>query len=370
MTRAHLALPFAVVLASVALLDARQPPAPSVITLITQYAQGQPDDAVRLAAGIRDLGPLRLRFVQDVPAWIASDPARATERRAAAAAFLLELAAARLVTDWGRLSDLVEFTCAGLRAAGPPSPFELAWDRASMALAGLARARLWLLGEYARLPHQPARRTTPSKRADQYPRHLVHALERFPDDPPLRLARIVAWTWGRDHEPTRNVRPRESRYAADAPLPQREAIVALRPLIDDPVVGPEALVRIAHVYMTMEELPEALAELKQAQARQADRSIRYLSFFSAGRVLEALRRPDEAMAEYTKALEVIPGAESATVALGTLQFVHADREAAVSRLNTVFDRPGAAVDPGRLVGYGSYIHWNALRQAMRAELPR
>ncbi len=36
--------------------------------------------------------------------------------------------------------------------------------------------------------------------------HLMHALERFPDDPQFQLSRVVAWTWGRDGEPIRNVR--------------------------------------------------------------------------------------------------------------------------------------------------------------------
>ena len=152
--------------------------------------------------------------------------------------------------------------------------------------------------------------------------------------------------------------------------PQAEAIVALQPLVDDPVVGPEALVRIGHIHFTMGDHPAALQALGRAQQREAAAAIRYLSFFSAGRVLEALGRPEDAMAQYAKALEAVPGAESATVALGSLEFVHDDREAAVSRLSQVFDRPLAAPDPGRLSGYGSYLHWPELRQALRAELPR
>ena len=349
---------------------ARQPPTAAVTAFITAYAEGRHDEAVAQAAAIGDLGPLRLRFVQDVPAWVASDPALAPRRRAAAAAFLLELTHARLDTDWGRLSDLIEFTCAGLRAAGPASPFELAWHRASMALAGRARARLWLLGEYAQLPHQPPRRRPPAAKPDPNPKHLVHALERFPDDPRLRLAQIVAWTWGRDAEPIRNLRRMDSPFARLRTPPQAEAIVALQGLIDDPLAGPEALVRIGHIRVTMGEPAAALEALQRAQDREASAAIRYLSFFSAGRVLEMLGRPEDAMAQYAKALEVVPGAESATVALGSLQFVHDNRDSAVARLAGVFDRPVAAADPGRLAGYGSFIHWPELRQAMRAELPR
>jgi tetratricopeptide (TPR) repeat protein len=343
-------------------------PSPSIVTLIERYADGHADDAVREAAAIDDLGALRRQYVQDAQAWINLEPALASHRRAAAAAFLLELAHARVESDWGRFSDLVEFTCVALRTAPAPDAFELAWDHASIALASRARARVWLIGPYARLPHQPPRRTTSSSAAKvPTPRHLVHALERYPDDPQLRLARVVAWTWGRDDEPIRNTRWR-SRFDDDE-WPQRETIVALQPLVDDPVVGAEALVRIGHVYVTMNQREEALAAFERAQGRDAATAIRYLAFFSAGRALEALDRPEEAMARYARALEIVPGAESATLALATLQFVRDDRDAAVSRLDAIFNRPSAGTDPGRLIGYGSFIHWPELRDAMRAALP-
>ncbi len=111
-----------------------------LIAILETYLRGQHDEAVARAAALPDLGPLRLRFVQDTPIWINADPAKAAARRAAAAGFIVELAAARLETDWGRLSDLIEFTCAQLlRAGGPATPFERSWHLATTALAGRAR---------------------------------------------------------------------------------------------------------------------------------------------------------------------------------------------------------------------------------------
>ena len=70
-----------------------------------------------------------------------ADPANAEQRRAAVAGFLVELAAARLESDWGRLSDLIEWTCAQLlRASGPPTAFERSWHMATHR-AGRPRAR-------------------------------------------------------------------------------------------------------------------------------------------------------------------------------------------------------------------------------------
>ena len=107
-------------------------------SLLTTYYEGHYDDAVAKAAALPDLGPLRLQFVQRTQAWILADPANAEKRRAAVAGFVVELAAARLEDDWGRFSDLIEWTCAMiLRANGPPTAFERSWHMATTALAGL-----------------------------------------------------------------------------------------------------------------------------------------------------------------------------------------------------------------------------------------
>ena len=96
--------------------------------------------------------------------------------------------------------------------------------------------------------------------------------------------------------------------------------------------------------------------------------MKYLAYFNAGRALEGLQRIDDAMRAYQRALEIIPDAESATVALTSLQFMRDDRDAAVSAIDRVFNRKPVAADPGRLIGYGSYLRWDALKTAMRAAL--
>ena len=178
-----------------------------LVGMLNAYEQGRYDEAVAKAAALPDLGSFRLRFVQDSPVWVNADPARSDRRSGVAAAFLLEVTAARLESDWGRFSDLIEWTCVQLRTTATPTEFERAWHAASHALAGRARARQWLLGLYPRLPHQKPVTDRPMKANERPPAtHLMHALERFPDDPQFQLSRVVAWTWGRDSEPMRNVR--------------------------------------------------------------------------------------------------------------------------------------------------------------------
>jgi tetratricopeptide (TPR) repeat protein len=340
-----------------------------VTGLLETYYQGRYDEAVAKAAALPDLGPFRLRFVQDTPGWVNADPTRIDARSAAAAAFLLEVAAARVESDWGRFGDLIEYACVQLRTTGPPTPFEREWHAASHAIAGRARARLWLLGEYARLPHQKPTTAPPSDPQRPPARHLMHALERFPDDARFQLSRVVAWTWGRDAEPIRNLRRRDDGdRRPPRRAPQMEAITVLEPLTSAPDVAPEAWIRIGLVHFSVEDFASALRAFESAQIA-SEPAIKYLAHFDAARALERLARPDDAVREYQKALEVIPGAESATVALASLQFMRDDRDTAVSLIDRVFNRSTGTDDPGRLAGYGSFLRWPLLRAAMRKALP-
>ena len=342
--------------------------------LLDTYYQGNYDQAVARAAALQDLGPLRLRFVQDTPAWIHADPANVAERRAAVAGFLVELTGARLESDWGRLSDLIEWTCAQiLRTSGPPTAFERSWHMATTALAGRARVRVWLLGPYARLPHQKPLQRVPQKDDPPSPLHLMHAIERFPDDPDFQLARVIAWTWGRDAEPIRNMRQdwrdNANRWASSRP-PQLDAITSFAPLIAMPPVAAEAHLRIGLIHVTVADHAAALKSFEAAQPIAATPQLKYLSHFLAGRSLEILQRQDEAIVQYERALDVVPNAESATIALASLRFLRNEAEPSIALINTTFARPSAATDPGRLVGYGAYLHWPEIKAAMRAELKK
>ena len=344
---------------------------PELGALFDAYYGGNYDEAVAKAAALPDLGPLRVRFVQDTPGWIAADPANIASRRAAVAAFLVELTAARLESDWGRLSDLIEWTCAQVLRAGPPTEFERQWHLATTALAGRARTRLWLLGPYARLPHQKPLKRKPQKDDPPSPLHLLHAIERFPDDPDFQLARVIAWTWGRDSEPMRNIRPDWQRNIdrwAPSRAPQLEALTAYQALLEVPNVAAEAHLRAGMIYVTVGDHAAALRAFEAAQPIAERAPLRYLSHFLAARSLELLKRPDDAVAQYQRALELIPGAESATIALASLLFTRGEMEGSTGMIDKVFEHALRGDDPGRLAGYGFYMYWPEIKTAMRAEL--
>lgn len=181
----------------------------------------------------------------------------------------------------------------------------------------------------------------------------------------------MAWLWSRDAEPTRNMRAdwRENaaRWAPARP-PQLEALTALEPLAAVPAVAADTWIRMGLIYVTVSDHAAALKAFERAQAATAPPAVAYLSHFLAGRALEVLQRPDDAIAAYRRALAIVPNAESATVALASLLFLRNEREASVSLIDQAFAAAGAPTDPGRLTGYGFYLHWPTLKAAMRAEI--
>ncbi|MEP6783698.1 MAG: tetratricopeptide repeat protein, partial [Acidobacteriota bacterium] len=140
-------------------------------------------------------------------------------------------------------------------------------------------------------------------------------------------------------------------------------------LTSNPAVAAEAWIRIGLIRFSLDDHAAALRAFESAQPIATEPAMQYLAHFNAGRSLERLSRPDDAFREYRKALEIVPDAESATVALASLQFTRDDRDSAVSLIEHVFNRPPAPTDPGRLMGYGSFIRWAALKAAMRRALP-
>ena len=114
--------------------------------------------------------------------------------------------------------------------------------------------------------------------------------------------------------------------------------MTLEPLTSIADVAAEAWVRIGLVHFSVDDFASALRAFESAQPIAAEPSIKYLAHFNAARALERLSRPDDAVREYRSALEVVPDAESATVALASLQFMRDDRDVAVSLIDRVFNR--------------------------------
>ncbi len=178
-----------------------------LVGMLNAYEQGRYDEAVAKRPPCQTSAPFRLRFVQDSPVWVNADPARSDRRSGVAAAFLLEVAAARLESDWGRFSDLIEWTCVQLRATAHADGVRARVAcRVARAGRACARARLAARPLSAPAASEAGRRTSDEGERAAAGDALDARARAFPDDPQFQLSRVVAWTWGRDGEPIRNVR--------------------------------------------------------------------------------------------------------------------------------------------------------------------
>ena len=339
---------------------------PSTADVLDRYAAGRVQEAVMAVATIPNLTLFTARYPSEALAWVGTGD-DAVRRRRAAATFVLELTRSRLDSDWRLLRDIMEWTCADLRAAGPADDFERAWHDAALALAGRARDRIWLLGDVPYLPGQkPPRR----REGSESPAHLLHVAERLPESPSIRLEWIMAWTWGRDREPTRNVEAGRIPVILGRRERQLDAVAALKPLTDDPVVGAEASLRVAYLQFLLNDHPGALARASGVAAKSAPPAARYVAHVIAGRALEAMQQREPARGAYERALTVVPAAESASLALAALRLTSDDGADTSALIDRALVRTRDGDDPWRLFLYGSFRYWPDRLRALRTEAAR
>jgi predicted Zn-dependent protease len=115
------------------------------------------------------------------------------------------------------------------------------------------------------------------------------------------------------------------------------------------------------------EAARRLAE--QARTRSAEPWTRYLAHFIAGFSYEHEKRYQDAVREYAAALEAVPHAQSASIALAQLLLRDNQADAAFDLITrSVTERPDGD-DPWRLFAYGAYVRWPVLiadvRKAIR-----
>jgi tetratricopeptide (TPR) repeat protein len=204
---------------------------------------------------------------------------------------------------------------------------------ASIALGGRARDRAFLVGAAG----GPYRRSS---------RHLDHALERFPNDPRLLMARVVTATFF----PGTNTRARVDDFTQ---------------FVHDPVVGAEAEVRIAQLHIDRRDYEAALAHARRAAEIAKQASTVYIAHFLAGRSLEAQRRPADAARAYEAALNAVPDGQSASLMLAKLMVFSSQPAVASTIVERSLDAHPFQDDPWRLFPYGEFMHWPVLIAELR-----
>ena len=258
-----------------------KPPAPpppvaplDLPRLLDLYAAGRFDEAVRSVAQVGDEIGQRLRRHWDVTGrqWIDADLEHRPQRILVAAALALETEHIRAERGEWRVAEgdppctascVLDWAQSQLVQRGAPDRAERAWYLAAAALAGGDRDWRYL--------QRPVR---PGRAPEVMPALMDRALARFPGDASLRLDQAIAAA-GRF-----NVLADGGRLAPAIQLPSilvgrgiSAATLGLDPnapagmltaLVDDPLVGPEARLRLGYLYWAQRRDEIARDELAKA----------------------------------------------------------------------------------------------------------
>jgi tetratricopeptide (TPR) repeat protein len=345
--------------------------------VLDRYLRGDFDAAVAQAAAPTDFDAVLEALKRDAPAWIdAGGAAAAARRRLAAATFAIEVARAAEHVDWkwvqvvaldtGSISGLkspdfiywkappriIEWGCALLRTAGPPTAAERLWHLAAIAVAQRR-------GDYEFLIGSPwDARANPEDAIE----HLKHATDRFPDEPRLLLAQAVAIDWR-----TWYTQPRRPRHRArEVP----EARPAFENLVGDAAVGAEAMVRLGALRLRSRDFNGAVELFERVETATRDRYLLYLARYFTGQARGQQQRLDDAERAYRGALAVIPRATSATTALAAL-LARLDRRAeATAIVEAALTGGPPPVDPWRTFAAADDRFWPEIIARLRAQIHR
>ena len=226
-------------------------------------------------------------------------------------------------------------TSAAIRQPAPDDPFECGWHlTASSALQGL-----WLTDAAELL--------------------VTRARQRCPREARFVLARAVI-AEQRARMALRRAGPEvgpATPFAADA-LRLYDSAMAL------PDIEHEARVRAA--WVRLRTSPErALALLDGVTHPSKDPSVLYFAELVRGQTLRALGRSDAAAAAYRAALATWPGAQSARVALMTIQLTGGQHEEAWKLAELIQGAGDDQIDPWWTYEQGDFRLFRALRAVLR-----
>jgi VWFA-related protein len=295
-----------------------------VMTLAETFDRGSPDAFHRALAQAPDLSRVIAGFRQSDSPW--------PDNRRRTAVFALELALAGLRSpirdareEAGRL--LAEYHVRVREPAGADA-FECWWFvTEAAALEGLFMPENALL-------------------------FIPRALQRCPASARLHLANAFAleqqWLRGRT-----------------TPAQEAEIVSRYEQAMKFPDTDTEARVRAARFLYSTGQHDRGLAMLGGITAPTKDLDVRYCALLVRGQLLRASGRSDEAAAAFREALTMVPGVQSARVALMTLLVSQGKRDEAAALAEAVQTAPADQYDPWWTYWLGDYRVYPAILGRLR-----
>lgn len=182
--------------------------------------------------------------------------------------------------------------------------------------------------------------------------YVERALARFPDEPRFVLSRAIA-------SDQQSIARGAGTTALDATTPTGEQQARVRERYEAAIALPatavEARIRFAWFLHRIGQFEEAAQHLRTAaQQPIQDTSLRYLQLLFSGYTSWALNRQDEAIAHYRSAMQTLPAAQSARVALMNALVLRGDPAEAEGLAQHVQTEVSTDMDPWWMYWQGQY----------------
>ena len=131
---------------------------------------------------------------------------------------------------------------------------------------------------------------------------------------------------------------------------------------------PEASVRLGFLFYRLNQPALAVETLEPVDALTDDAYFEYLGHLFRGRALERLNRDGDAVDAYRAATKVIPGAQTAALALAAALVKAGQRAAAAEVGQQIVTLAKPPLDPWFVYGKTGTRFWPALLDALRGAL--
>jgi hypothetical protein len=147
-----------------------------------------------------------------------------------------------------------------------------------------------------------------------------------------------------------------------------DAMLAFMNARRDPTIGAEASIRLGFILYRDAKPADALQYLNAVDTVKDDPVLQYWGRLFRGRAFDVLGRVDEARQQYADANAVVPGAQSARVALIALNFRSSQRDEALVSAKAMLGAPASTEDPWLLYWLGQHRFMNKWIADARGQL--
>jgi tetratricopeptide (TPR) repeat protein len=322
----------------------------STVSLIAAYADwihGQRADVdltiVDLDAARQDLARLDPASIP-IPHGATPEVAREAQRRLLTS-FALEIAAIGSRRHAAAAARLIEWACGYVRSHTPADDFDRAWQLAALsALEGGIDSQ----GLRSHLAHVRGAIATEPRVV------LAHGIaeEQFNAPSEVLTRSLTAANLARAREEMVHAEG-EGLRAAD------RAIARFKDAAANDALRAEALLRLGHVELRVGRADAALAAWDGLEKQTEDRALIYLVHLFRGLALEGVGRAPDARQSYRAALQISPGAHSATLRLAALGFRHDRGDEPATLVDALLHDDDPRRDPWWSYYAGDWRFWYA-----------